>query len=74
MAGRRIAAVFTTDVQGGEGKVLLLPPTRGERRSLAVYTGSPNMSERIRTAVLLFTDDSYAALTAEMRGSPFNRK
>ncbi len=74
VAGRRIAAVFTTDVQGGEGEVLLLPPTRGERRSLAVYTGSPNMSERIRTAVLLFTDDSYAALTAEMRGSPFNRK
>lgn len=73
VAGRRIAAVFTTDVQGGEGEILLLPPTRGERRSLAAYTGSPNMSERIRTAVLLFTDDSYEVLTAGMSG-PFNRK
>ena len=30
--GQRVSAVFTTDVEGGDGEVILLPPTRGERR------------------------------------------
>ncbi|HWQ56078.1 MAG TPA: M1 family aminopeptidase [Bryobacteraceae bacterium] len=74
VAGRRLGAVFTTDVEGGDGEILLLPPTRGERRSMAAYIGSPNLSERIRTAFLLFTDDTYQALLADMRDKPFNRK
>src|SRR5262245_48914694 len=48
VAGRRIAAVFTADVEGGDGEVLLLPPDRAERRSLAVYTNSPNLDEHFR--------------------------
>ena len=29
--GERISAVFSADVEGGDGEVLLLPPYRGER-------------------------------------------
>ena len=64
VAGRRIAAVFTTDVEGGDGEVLLLPPNRAERVSLARYTGSPNMDEHFKAAVFLFTGDDYEALRA----------
>src|SRR3954468_14251422 len=30
VAGRRIAAVFSADVEGGDGEMILLPPDRGE--------------------------------------------
>src|SRR5215831_16228420 len=39
VGGKRYAAVFAADVDGGDAEVLLLPPDRAERRSLAGYTG-----------------------------------
>src|ERR1700693_5859213 len=45
VAGARVSAVFTAEAEGGDAEVLLMPPTRSERRSLASYTGSPNMDE-----------------------------
>ncbi len=74
VAGRRVAAVFTTDVDGGDGEVLLLPSDRAERRSLAAYTDSPNLDEHIKTAVFLFTGDLYRNLTSQMGNNPANRK
>ena len=62
VAGERIAAVFTADVEGGDGEVLLLPPQRGERQSLARFTGSPNLDEHFTRALLVFTADSGRAL------------
>ena len=62
VAGERIAAVFTGDLEGGDGEILLLPPQRGERQSLARFTGSPNLDEHFHTALLMFTDDSGRAL------------
>ena len=62
VAGERIAAVFTADVEGGDGEILLLPPQRGERQSLARFTGSPNLDEHFHTALLIFTGDSGRAL------------
>jgi hypothetical protein len=62
VAGERIAAVFTADVEGGDGEVLLLPPQRGERQSLARFTGSPNLNEHFTRALLLFTDDTAQQL------------
>lgn len=56
--GERWAAVFTADVEGGDGEVLLLPPFRGERQSLARFTQSPNLDEHFHAAILLFTDGS----------------
>ena len=74
VAGRRTAAVFSAEVEGGDGEVILLPPDRAERRSLATFTGSPNLDEHIRAALLLFTGDVYEQLASQMSNNPANRK
>lgn len=61
-AGQRVSAVFTTDVEGGDGEVILLPPTRGERQSLASFTQSPNLDEHVTAALLVFTDGTGTQL------------
>ena len=53
---------------------LLLPPDRSERKSLADYTGSPNLDEHLNTAVLLFGDRSYDELMRQIHASEFNRR
>jgi Peptidase family M1 domain len=55
LAGERRAAVFAGDIEGGDGEVLLLPPTRGERQSLAMFTKSANLDEHFRNALLIFS-------------------
>ncbi|MDQ6663229.1 MAG: hypothetical protein M3Z23_02415 [Acidobacteriota bacterium] len=65
--GKRIAAVFSADVEGGDAEVLLLPPNRAERRSLASYSGSPNLDEHFTAAVMLFTDGSERELTEQIQ-------
>ena len=72
--GRPIAAVFSADVDGGDGEIILLPPDRAERRSLAVYTESPNLDEHIKAALLLFTGDVYAQLKKQIGANEGNRK
>jgi hypothetical protein len=74
VAGRRMAAVFSADVEGGDAEVILLPPDRAERRSLAAFTDTPNLDEHIRAAVLLFTDDLYERLIAQIAANRSNRK
>ncbi len=56
--GKRIGAIFTGLEESGDGEVLLFPPGRAERESLAKFTGSPNLDEHFSTALLLFTDGS----------------
>lgn len=74
VAGVRMSAVFTADVEGGDAEVLVLPPNRGERRSLASYTGSPNLDEHLVAAVLFFSDDTYAKLTEQIGQNGANKK
>ncbi len=74
VAGRRIAAVFAADVEGGDGEVILIPPDRGERSTLARYIHSPNLDEHFRAAVLLFTGDEYEQLRAQLPNNPANKK
>lgn len=74
VAGRRISAVFSTEVEGGDGEVILLPPDRAERRSLAAFIDAPNLDEHFRAAVLLFTGDVYEQLMGQMANNPANRK
>src|SRR3984957_16504894 len=62
VAGQRLAAVFTTDVEGGDGEVIVIPPTRTERQSLAGFTRSPNLDEHFRAALMILTDGSMARL------------
>src|SRR5208283_3009577 len=62
------------DVEGGDGEIILLPPDRAERRSLAGYIGSPNLDEHFRTALLLFTGDEYDRIKSQFSANPANRK
>src|SRR5262249_26484121 len=72
--GRRIAAVFAADVEGGDGEIILFPPDRGERAALAKYTHSPNLAEHFRAAVLIFTGDEYEQLREQLPSNPANKK
>jgi hypothetical protein len=74
VAGVRTSAVFTAAVEGGDGEVLVLPPNKGERRSLASYIGAPNLDEHIAAAVMVFSDDTYDRLSDQIRKNPFDRK
>jgi hypothetical protein len=73
VAGKRIAAVFTADVEGGDGEVILMPPDRAERSSMANFIDSPNLDEHFRAALFLFTGDDYEALKAQFDQNPGNR-
>jgi hypothetical protein len=72
--GKRIAAVFTTDVEGGDGEVILIPPDRGERETHSKYVHAPNLNEHFKAAVMLFTGDEYEQLRQQLPNSPANRK
>src|ERR1017187_10073072 len=72
VGGKRIAAVFVADVEGGDAEVILLPPDRAERRSLASYTPSPNPDEHFRTALVPFTGGMYEVILAQLPPNPTN--
>lgn len=65
--GRIFAAVFTAEVEGGDGEVLLLPPLQSERISLASFTQTPNLEEHFRSALLIFTDGTADELHRYIR-------
>ena len=50
--GRITGAMFE-----GMGEVLLVPPNRAERTSLALFTGSAVLEQRFQSAYLRFADD-----------------
>jgi len=72
--GSPVAAVFSGDVDGGDAELILLPPDRSERKSLASYTGSPNLDEHFRTAIFLFTEAGARALADRVRSSSGAKK
>jgi hypothetical protein len=72
--GRRITALFSTDVEGGDGEVLLLPPNRAERQSLAAYTGSPTLDEHFTTAFLMFSPEILSQFTDQIQANLGARK
>src|SRR5262245_60670343 len=74
VAGRRIAAVFTADVEGGDAEVILMPPNLAERTSLASYLNTPTLNEHFKTAVFLFTGNDYDQFLSQLRSNPTNRK
>lgn len=61
---------FTSDICGrttgaffeGDGEVLLRPPNRAERGSLALFTGMAILEEQFTTGYLRFNDDTAALL------------
>ena len=74
LAGRRIAAAFTADVDGGDGEIILMPPNRAERASLASYTNSPNLDEHFRAALFFFTGADYDAILSQFPKNSANKK
>jgi hypothetical protein len=65
--GAPVAAVFSAEVEGGDAEVLLFPPNRSERKTLAGYTGSPNLDEHFTNAVFLFTETQARGLAENIR-------
>jgi hypothetical protein len=62
--GRITGAMFE-----GVGEVLLVPPNRAERTSLALFTGSAVLEQRFQSAYLRFADDKIAnELRSGLRG------
>jgi hypothetical protein len=74
VAGRPIAALFSADVENGDGEIILLPPDRAERRSLSNFVHAPNLDDHFRMALLIFTGNEYADLQAALAESPANKK
>lgn len=73
--GVRTSAVFSADIESGDAELLLMPPHRSERMSLASFTGSPTFDEHFSAALFLFTDDTYPELIKLMNahGTPKKR-
>jgi hypothetical protein len=72
--GTRLGAVFVASAEGGDADVLLLPPTRSERSSLATFTNSPNLDEHFKSAAFIFTDGSGDDLLAQLQNNPDSKK
>lgn len=74
--GKRTYAVFVTDAEGGDAEVLVTPPSRSERLSLSQFAATPNLSERITHALLVFTDNAEQELRSqiETRAAPKARE
>ena len=66
VAGFRQGAVFVASAEAGDAEVLLMPPSRTERLSLATFTESPNLDEHFKAAAFLFTDATGADLLARV--------
>jgi len=66
---------FTEDVLGrvtgaffqGEGEVLVVPPDRAERASLALFTGAAVLEEKFNSGYFRFNDDTYQELLPYLR-------
>jgi hypothetical protein len=72
--GVRTGAIFATETEGGDAEVMLLPPLRSERLSLASFTESPNLNEHFKAALLLFTDDTAAELERMVHAAGASKK
>jgi hypothetical protein len=70
----RLGAVFVATADGGDADVLLLPPTRSERASLATFTNSPNLEEHFKSAAFVFTDGTGDDLLAQLQNNPASKK
>jgi len=62
VAGRVLAASFQ-----GEGSFELDPPSPADRRQISRFSGGPKLVDTFTEAVFFFTDDSFAALSRQMK-------
>ncbi|HZD95380.1 MAG TPA: M1 family aminopeptidase [Candidatus Sulfotelmatobacter sp.] len=57
---REVNGHITGAVFEGVGEILLVPPNRAERTSLALFTGSAVLEQRFQSAYFRFSDDKLA--------------
>jgi peptidase M1-like protein len=74
ISSKRLGAIFVATADGGDGDILLLPPTRSERSSLATFTNSPNLEEHFKSAALVFTDGTGDDLLAQLKDNAASKK
>ena len=74
VGGMRPGAVFAVNAEAGDAEVLLRPPVRSERLSLATFTDSPNLDEHLTAVAFLFTDGTGDDLLAQIQANPGARK
>jgi hypothetical protein len=67
--GRTIAALFIASSPMDQGELLVIPPTTGERQSVARFTSQPVLNEKFRTAMMFFTDDTAEQLRKALQES-----
>jgi hypothetical protein len=72
--GVRTAAVFVASEDLEDAELLLIPPNRMERRSLAAFAGSPTLNEHFRSAAFLFTDGTGEKWLEELRDNPLAKR
>src|SRR5438270_8570080 len=66
---REVNGHITGAMFEGMGEVLLVPPNRAERTSLALFTGSAVLEQRFQSAYLRFADDKIVnELRSGLRG------
>lgn len=73
IAGRRVFAVYHASEQSDHAEVLVRPPDRGERSSLARYTGSPILNEQVKETVFITTDGADEELMKVILESPLSK-
>ncbi len=67
IGGAHLGAIFVSSADAGDADLLLLPPTRSERSSLAKFTNSPTLEEHFTAAALIFTDGTGDQLLAQLK-------
>ena len=72
--GVRTGAVFVASEDLEDAEIVMIPPNRMERKSLASFTGSPTLSEHFRSAAFLFTDGTGERWFEELSKSPTAKK
>ena len=72
--GIRTGAVFVASEDLEDAEMVMIPPNRMERKSLASFTGSPNLNEHFRAAAFLFTDGTGERWYEELSESPTAKK
>ena len=72
--GAPLFAVFSADVEGGDAEVLLMPPDRSERRTMAASVGSPTLNEHFSAGIFFFTDRQARNLLDKIRAGGTARK
>ncbi len=72
--GVRTGAVFVATEPTEDAEILMIPPNRMERRSLASFTGAANLEEHFQSAIFLFTDGTGDRWYEQLRQSETARR